>query len=314
MIRLFWNEPNVVDSYVYEYKLFRSVGVASEDFAVLVTLRASELETLEYIDETVESGETYNYYIQAITESGDISSNSNIVELETAFVTYQELILAEPALIAFVPCTEESGPNLEVVEAAVGTVIGTPPTYGQPTTADLGTFGTDIPANGLINWPNPLVEHAPTNFSAEGWFKSAVTIGGSSTHFWAGAALVMGDSSTDQNDWGLGIFGDSQPMFGVGNPDSTTIAALDAYNDGEFHHAVGTYNYLTGETKLYVDAVLIGTSTHVGGGARPGHSNFWVGQNQPTVDWLATVCNLAIYSEVLTPEQIMAHYNKGVGA
>lgn len=225
-------------------------------------------------------------------------------------MSYGSIILAEPSVIAFVPCTEVTGPNQDVIVGDTNTVSGTAPTYGVPTTSLLGGRGTQLSAAGTISWTNPLHALPATDFSVEGWFNStSANIGPDESPLLPGAQLIGADISGPSNDWALCIIGNSQPLMEVGNPDFTKVTATGAYNDGNWHYAVGTYTQATGVLKLYVDAVLIGSSTTSNPGGKNGFTSFSAGLG--TYGWVATICNLAIYSSALSQAQITAHWNAG---
>jgi len=217
-------------------------------------------------------------------------------------MTYEATILAEPSLVAFVPCYETVGPNKDIVVGDNNTTTGSAPTYGVVTTSLLGSFGTQLNSAGVMLWTNPLFGAPATDFSVEAWFNVAVPSSG---------ALVYGDLPGPANDFGLQVTGNAQPRWSIGNPDGACIiTGPSTYSDGQWHHVVGTYQEVSGVANLYIDGVFVGTATTPNPGGKNGSSTFRAGMDN-TTGWSGVICNLAIYNSALTLTQVQTHYNAG---
>lgn len=141
----------------------------------------------------------------------------------------------------------------------------------------------------------------PTTFTSEAWF--ATTSAG-------GRIIGFGNTAAGRStNYDRHIYLDSSGriVFGIWNGGSYTITTAGAYNDGAWHHVVGTLG--PDGMALYVDGDLVGTNAHSGVDAyngywRLGADNIWDGGGQLN----GLVDEAAVYDHVLTASQVRAHY------
>ena len=88
-------------------------------------------------------------------------------------------------------------------------------------------------------------------------------------------------------------------------------AALKPQTDVR-HHIVGTYSVADG-ARLYVNGIQVASiaSTGFGAKATAGQVNLFAMDAATTNAFLGLIDEVAIYNAVLTPEQILDHYNSG---
>ena len=145
------------------------------------------------------------------------------------------------------------------------------------------------------------------DFSLELWFSSRAGRGTNVTQWWQAAGLLDGEVAGTVNDFGISLDATGQVWAGTGNPD-TSIHSRKGLADGTWHHVVFTREEPTGALTLFVDGVQV--SAGRGGrqrltsppGLRAGvlqtGRNFLVG----------TVADVAVYSSVLPPATVTAHF------
>jgi len=156
---------------------------------------------------------------------------------------------------------------------------------------------------------------APTTFSEEVWFQTT-TPGGRIFGF--GNSLSNTSSSYDRHiymdDSGYVYFG------ALVNGLTTSVSNLVNYDDGNWHHVVGTCCTGTNGMNLYVDGALVASAdasvndmTNYSGFWRMGSDNLthWPGNWQQGVvtGFFGNIDDAAIYPTILTPTQILNHFN-----
>lgn len=183
-----------------------------------------------------------------------------------------------------------------------GLISGTE-TFGQPgVLPSTGTAITFAGTDGVIAGVNAV--NNPLNFSLETWFKTTTTQGGK--------LIGFGDSQTGtSNNYDRHVYMNRNGTlaFGVwtGQPNLATSTA--SYNDGAWHHLVATQSTTSGLV-LYVDGAAVGTNPQTA--AQP-YSGYWrIGGDTNWGDGAAffngTLDESAVYNSVLTPTQVLNHY------
>jgi signal peptidase I len=147
-----------------------------------------------------------------------------------------------------------------------------------------------------------------STFSVEAWIKTGSNDGGRILGFGNG----NGQNASSTVDRQLYLAPGGKVYFGIGSA-KTTLASTRSLNDNAWHHVVGTYTAGTTGMRLYVDGVLQGTgratpvlTTGYWRAGAEGMSG-WAGNPGQFYDGLLD--ELAVYSDVLTPAEVAAHYN-----
>lgn len=148
----------------------------------------------------------------------------------------------------------------------------------------------------------------PSTFSVEAWVRSTSTAGGRILGFGDGA----GSTASATTDAQLYLATTGRLVFGVG-ANKTVVQSGTGFNNGAWHHVVGTYAAGTNNMKLYVNGSLVaqGTATvqSFTGSWRAGGETMsgWAGN--PTSNVLAgSLDELAVYPTALTSTRVSAHY------
>jgi PKD repeat protein len=161
------------------------------------------------------------------------------------------------------------------------------------------------------------VQHqAPDVFSVETWFKTTTTTGGRLVG-WSNRN-TQGNSA--RHDRQLYMDNSGKISFGVKpTAERVAVTSAKAYNNGEWHHAVGSLS--KSGMKLYIDGVQVGSKADVTVGE---HLNigYWRVGGDTLSGWppLATapatnngffsgaIDEVAVYKQELTPADVAAHY------
>ena len=115
-----------------------------------------------------------------------------------------------------------------------------------------------------------------------------------------GFALYLGNSGTD---W----------VFSVGDgTDYEVVETTVAANTSQWYHLCGTFNGTSKQLKLYVDGVLVETDADTDIGDIDNSDAFDIGRldASTTGDWDGYICNVGVWSAVLTQAQVKSIMNK----
>jgi len=99
-----------------------------------------------------------------------------------------------------------------------------------------------------------------------------------------------------------------------GSGDQWSFSAASTYNDGKWHHAVGTWDNTNKVTKLYIDGVDVGTSTNNSNTDTSlgyGDSVFRIGQPVGGTASTAKQSNSQIFNTALSSTEVTTLYNYG---
>ncbi len=189
---------------------------------------------------------------------------------------------------------------------------GTGVTLGQPGGVS-GTTDTSAALNGTTSGRLASSVSAPSLpvFSAEAWFKTTTVSGGKIIGF---GNLAAGDSSN--YDKHIYMRNDGRLVFGVYTNTTATLASANAYNDGLWHHVVGTEG--PSGLAFYVDGALVGsnpavtTNQNYSGYWRVGGDNINGWPNVPSSKYFnGSIDEVAVYTSALSASDVAAHYSAG---
>lgn len=188
-------------------------------------------------------------------------------------------------------------------------------TYNQAgqATGDTNAAATFNGSTGFVTSTSAFP--SPTTYSAEAWVKTTSTSGGKIIGFGdrqGGLDFSGNPAQSGSYDKQIYMTNDGRLVFGVYVGFTDTLTSANAYNDGQWHHVVGTQ----GPTGMafYVDGVRVGRN---GQSANQSFAGYWrVGgdnlngwPNQPASSFFGgTIDDVAVYPSALTSTQVSAHY------
>ncbi|WP_225984189.1 PKD domain-containing protein [Epidermidibacterium keratini] len=264
------------------------------------------------VDSSVKAGQTYQYRVRVTDPFGNstVSDWTSVTASGTVVSnTYMDAVLADSPT-AYWPLAEPSGTavydwagadDLTITGTATRGSTGHVP--GQPSSST--TFsGSSSYAAGKV--PRP----APNTFSVEAWFKTTSTTGGK--------VVGYGNSNTSNstsNDRSIYLNGSGQVTFGVYPGQTRTISSGSGYNNGKWHHVVGTLGP-SGMT-MYIDGVRVGSRTDTTSGQK--YSGYWRIGGDTVSGWpnagaaylKGSIADVAVYGAVLDATKVQQHYKTG---
>jgi hypothetical protein len=217
-------------------------------------------------------------------------------------------------MVAYWELEESDGPYLDSYNGHDGDDTGTPPTqvpgkFGKAQDFASTTTGIDVPSDEDFDW------EASDSFSIEFWVKadvdaclthSRVVVGrddGAGVQWWVGCAAVSG-----------------QATFQLDDSDNVrkTLKGV-SITDGAWHHIVAIRDGAADMIYLYVDNVKneITANTYTGDftAVAPANVNIgWINHRIDSPDihrFLGVIDEVAIYSRVLSAEQVSLHFQGG---
>jgi PKD repeat protein len=149
----------------------------------------------------------------------------------------------------------------------------------------------------------------PQTFSVEAWFQTTTGAGGKIVGY--GSARTGLSTAFDRHVY---MDPSGRLYFGVHNGAIQVINTTTAYNDGKWHHVVGTLG--RNGLAFYVDGVLVGQRAGVTSAQR--YNGFWRVGGDATTTWpgggtwfSGRIDEVAVYPTALTAQQVAAHNTAG---
>lgn len=271
-----------------------------------------------YTDTAVGGGACYQYRYVVTDAVGnqDIAVSANVANFDysssianrTGLTNYYRL--GEASNTASVVDSKGTSPGVSAGGVTVG-VTGA-------LSGDSNTAMTFDGVNDYIQTPAPRqttgTDFTGNDFSIEFWFKSTQTFGTGCTNWWQGARLVDAEVDGTNNDFGTALCG-GRVIVGVGGTADTNLISAAGLNNGVWHHVVMTRTAATRVIQLYIDGALSGSATGTSAALLNTSAIISIGRSQVPDDYFAgTMDEIALYSIVLTPSQVLADYSLGTAA
>src|SRR5664280_1526657 len=180
-------------------------------------------------------------------------------------------------------------------------------TKGEPGVIAGNTAVTFNGSDGFIASDNAVTN--PTTYTEEAWFNTTTTTRG-------GKIIGFGSSNTGTSggyDRHIYMQDDGKLVFGTWTGQTNTVTTPASYNDGKWHQVAASQG--SDGIKLYVDGALIGTNPQTQaqnytGYWRVGGDNTW---GSSSAFFAGTIDEAAVYSTVLTPQQVAQHFQAAGG-
>ena len=311
-VRLSWPTTWDQDNQTLVYDVYRSDRPSTVLGTVTAASQWWDRPTVGFIDRTATVGATYTYKVNVRDPFGNQYRSANSTPVTAADGApaglYADTVVADGAQHLW-RLGESAGSATGYDQAGFadlrvdgGVTLGAPGALGGSTDTAGSFSGT--PA-GLAATGTPVA--GPQVFSVEAWFRTTTTAGGKIVGF--GAASTGTSRSYDRH-----VFMDAagRVTMGVYDGRTQTVTTPGAFNDGAWHHVVGTYG--NGTVTLYLDGRLVGTRSGVRGAQA--YSGYWrVGGDTSwgAGSWFAgAIDEVAVYPTVLDATQVQRH--QAVGA
>lgn len=223
---------------------------------------------------------------------------------------YNNLILAEPALVSYWPLSDTSGTTAtEPKDSNPGTYTGGFTLGGAGPTEFFDGSTAFNGSTGYVTVPNNSNLNLTTGLSVECWIKLAGLSTGSS-HYpcpiekYDGAGngyLILIKATTNEPYFAL--------LKSSVEKDAQSPTALTT---GRWYHLVGTYDNAT--ERLYVNGVLVAETAAAAALASSGTATLRMGNFNiagATGFVNGSLAGVAVYNQALTPNQVYNHYKAG---
>ena len=276
---------------------------------------------ITFTDTAVEPGKSYSYKVTASDGSNTSAlSSAAAATAKTKSVDYPSQVVADGAQLYW-RYEESSGTwtwdkGVDSTSAFSGQ-LGKGAAFGAAGVN--GSKGASF--DGVDDYAYSDQMHtAPSVFTLETWFKTTTTAGGRLIGFSDGQPSTLNGVPVVPTSYDRHIYMDNggKLNFGTYNGSSAVVTSAKAYNDGSWHHVVGTFG--SAGTTLYVDGASVGTNPRnvassyrgiwkVGGEKLDG----W--PNAPTSRYFAgSIDETAVYEgKALTAAAVANHYRLGGG-
>lgn len=253
------------------------------------------------------NGTTYYYVVSA---SGTVSESANSSEAKAMPGSYLGWAMAANP-VAYWPLSDVSGTvATELIQGSNGVYAGgCTLTTGGAVGDGFGNPHRIVFFNGSTAYAQIPRVIGQTNFSIVFWVRTATT--GGTPNWYNGRGLVDGELSGAQNDFGVALVG-AKVGFGIGNAD-VTLTSIKSINDNIWHQVAVTRDSGNGAMKIYIDGSF-DSSTTGPTGSRTAPTSLRLGSLQTGINFLAgSMSDLAMYQQVLTPNQVATLYSAATG-
>jgi hypothetical protein len=224
---------------------------------------------------------------------------------------YEQIVLADSP-VAFWPMQEASGSIIDSLASRSGASVGSAKTYQQsgPVTGVNSISFDGSSSSGFSVADDNL--WSSTSFSVEGWvYMSSAFLSGQSLRYW------FAKEYSGYNEWQMMVSdyggGAIRHAGAVKNTIDTAFAQTDDptnRTEQTWYHVVCTFNGSSTGVILYINGSQVDASAGSGSRRPNGSGVLTIGWSPDVAarSWKGRLSMIAFYSSVLTPGQVLAHY------
>ncbi|HEV2886147.1 MAG TPA: LamG domain-containing protein, partial [Jatrophihabitans sp.] len=317
-VSIFVQAPLDIDDTDLTVRLYRD-GAATPIATAAVHSLFWKQPVLAFSDDGLALGSSHSYTADAVeafgSNAGSKSAASRAVTVLTTPPAYEAAVAQDDPVLdwrlgdAAGPLTADSSASKNAGLAFGGTAVG----FG---TAGAVAGNTAITTNGSTGYVSSTArQDSPSSFSVETWFRTTSTSGGKIIGFGdqqGGLDFNGNPTLSGAYDKQIYLTNDGRVVFGVWVGFADTLTSANAYNDGQWHHVVGSQGP-QGLT-LYVDGAK---AAHDGQTQNQSYSGYWrIGgdnlggwPNQPASNFFAgAIDETAVYDHALSLTSVRNHY------
>ncbi|MEU4266690.1 DNRLRE domain-containing protein [Streptomyces sp. NPDC026092] len=309
-VQIRWRSSLDLDDSRLTYKVYRN-GAATP----IATVQGNSLHwsrpQVSFKDTDVTPGQTYSYRVTAGDDAGNTSalSATSTVTVPTSPEPYASRVIADGASLywrfdesttPYAADSSDGGDNS-------GLYVNAPALRQTP--GAVSGASTAVALNGTDEQIHSDRRQSVTGpFTVETWFKTTTNRGGKLIGF--GNNTTRNSGSYDKHLY-MTNFGNI--VFGVYSGSTRTLTSLGSYNNGAWHHAVGTQG--PEGMRLYIDGKLVGSNSVT---TNQSYDGYWhVGADnlgswplRPTSSFFAgQLDEAAVYPKALTATQVAQHHS-----
>jgi hypothetical protein len=317
-VAVYVQAPIDLDDTDLVVRLFRDGGTTPIATAPVHSLFWRQ-PVLAFEDNALALGSSHRYTADAVevagTNTGPRSPQSAAVTVASSLPSYATAVNQDSPSF-FWRLGESAGPvAADTSDGLRGGVYFGTSTFNQPG-AISGDPNPSIATNGSTGFVSSAAQvPGPTTYSVEAWINTTTTSGGKIVGFGnrQGGYDFGGNPAVSNNyDRHVYMTNDGRLVFGSYNGGVHTITTSTAFNDGAWHHIVGTQG--PRGMVLYVDGISRGTNSQVipqpyDGYWRVGGDNLGGWPDQPSSNFFAgRIDDVSVYPSALSKTQVVAHY------
>jgi PKD repeat protein len=307
--RVSWQSTSDQDNEYLTYRVYRDGVTATPVYTVTRPSQWWTLPTLAFADAGLSAG-THQYRVTASDPFGNtVSSNSTSVTV-TAGAASRAYVdgIRRDTPSGHWPLGERSGSTAVDYSgvADMGADVGVGRGVAGAVGGDADTaYSFDGSGSAYVSARTPVP--GPDTFAVEAWFQTSSAQGG--------RVVGFGDVATGQsNSFDRHVYLDAagRVYFGAKpTPAGAIVQSAPGYNDGRWHHVVGSIG--GGTMSLYLDGNLVDSRTGVTGGER--YTGYWrIGADKSWAGastFTGRIDEVAIYPTALTADQVRGHVTLG---
>ncbi|MPV36572.1 PKD domain-containing protein [Georgenia subflava] len=325
-VRISWSTNQDIDNEYLEYRLYRDeVAGANRIHTRQVEARFWNPFTMGHTDTGLVPGSTHRYRVQVLDPFGNVA-NSPWTEVTVAstgtdsdYVTavYEDEPtdywrmdeISERTIEDYAERIVEDNVGFHLLAASAGATDGID---GAIAGDDDGSVTFDGTSTGYAT--TRTTDNPPDLFSVEAWFRTTTGTGG---------RIIGWANNSDRrpkHDRQLYMDDAGHIHFGVKpNENREVVSSPGTYNDGTWHHVVGTLSK-AGMT-LYLDGVAVGSRADVTVGEHLSRGYWRLGgftvdgwPSAPTSAYFdGDIDEVAIYKTELSAARVAVHHEAGAG-
>ncbi|MFF7177605.1 LamG-like jellyroll fold domain-containing protein [Streptomyces sp. NPDC008121] len=308
-VQVRWRSSLDLDDSTLTYKVYRN-GAATP----VATVEGDSLHwsrpQVSFKDTGVTPGQTYTYRVTASDADGNTSAPSatSTVTVPTSPEPYASQVIADGAGLYWRFDESATPYAADSSDANNSGLYVNAPVLRQTPAAVTGA-STAVALNGSDEQIHTdKRQNVNGSFTVETWFKTTTNRGGK--------LIGFGDNTTRNSgsyDKHLYMTNTGNVVFGVYTGSTRTLTSWGSYNNGAWHHAVGTQG--PDGMRLYIDGKLAGSNNVT---TNQQYSGYWhVGADnlsgwplRPSSSFFAgQIDEAAVYPSALTAAQVAKHYN-----
>ena len=315
-VRISWTANADFDNEFLTYRVIRDGNTATPVWVGTIGSHRWDRPWMGFTDTGLAPGSTHSYRVTATDPFGNSVTSPTVSITATgtgSLSSYAQTVMADGASHYW--RLGDGAGTTAVDSASVNDALtGTAMTRGVPgaISGDADTAFALTNSSGSRVIASTRVQ-ATNTVTVEAWINTTSTTGGRIVGLGNSSALTgtsfRGDRHLYMSDTGA-------VMFGVSPGQNRAVASETGYNDGQWHHLVGTLG--PDGVALYVDGAQVAanptwrTGRNYTGFWRIGGDSLSSWLNQPsTINFTGSVDEVAVYPIVLSPEQIAAHHALG---
>ena len=312
-VRLNWRSNHDRDNEKLTYSVYRSPGT-SPIWQTTVATPFWRQQAMTFVDAGLSAGSSARYRVVATDPFGNAAASDWVtltVSGDTVQSAYARRVLDDRPM-AYWRMGESSGTAMADGTGFLQATASTGVSRGAAG-AVAGDGDKAATFNGSTSGyaSSALVGNAPETFSVEAWVRTTTTRGGKIVGF--GNRQTGTSTGADRH---LYMNNAGRLYFGMHSGSFQTVNSPGAYNDGAWHHVVGTFT--EGTMRLFVDGAQVAQRSDVvyqrayWGYWRIGGDRLAPWPSAPTSEYIAaTIDEVAVYHHVLVPETVAAHHALG---